>query len=135
MTETRFPESFLTDPRIDNLSDAAFRVYVNGEIYSVSHGTDGALTGRALRFLHPEGPDQRSCGRSSKQAYGTRPRTGGRSTASCLVRRRRRRWNRAGSLPGSASRSSESATSRRRETKLSRVTDSVTRRVTAVVTP
>jgi hypothetical protein len=58
MTDTRLPENFLTDPRIDNLSDAAFRVYVNGEVYSVSTGTDGALTARGLRFLHPEGSDQ-----------------------------------------------------------------------------
>lgn len=55
MTDTRLPEHFLTAPTLDGLSSDAFRVYVNGLMWSVTHGTDGLLPERSLRFLHPEG--------------------------------------------------------------------------------
>lgn len=55
MTDTRLVEGFLTNPKIDGLSDAAFRTYINGLVYAVSAGTDGYLPGRALRLLHPDG--------------------------------------------------------------------------------
>lgn len=55
MTDTRLAESFLTHPALDALSDAAHRVYVLGLVYAVSHGTDGRLPRRALRYLHPDG--------------------------------------------------------------------------------
>lgn len=55
MTDTRLPEHFLTSPTLDGLSSDAFRVYVNGLMWSVTHGTDGLLPERALRYLHPDG--------------------------------------------------------------------------------
>ncbi len=56
MTDTRLPEYFLTSPVLDSLTDAAFRVFINGLVCSVAHGTDGHLNTRALRLLHPDGP-------------------------------------------------------------------------------
>jgi len=56
VTDTRLAESFLTHPALDELSDGAHRVYVQGLVYAVGHGTDGLLPRRSLRFLHPEGP-------------------------------------------------------------------------------
>lgn len=58
MTDTRLAESFLTNPKTDALSDAGFRVYVLALVWSTTHGTDGFVPGRALRYLHPEGSDQ-----------------------------------------------------------------------------
>jgi len=55
VTDTRLPEHFLTSPTLDALSSDAFRVYVNGLMWSVTHGTDGLLPERSLRFLHPDG--------------------------------------------------------------------------------
>lgn len=55
MTDTRLPEHFLTSPTLDGLTSDAFRVYVNGLMWSVTHGTDGLLPERSLRFLHPDG--------------------------------------------------------------------------------
>lgn len=55
MTDARLVEGFLTNPKIDVLTDAAFRTYVNGLVFSVSAGTDGLLAERALRLLHPDG--------------------------------------------------------------------------------
>lgn len=54
MTDTRWPEHWLTDPVMDALSDPAYRVFGNGLMWSVRAGTDGAIPGRALRFLHPD---------------------------------------------------------------------------------
>lgn len=54
MTDARLHPTFLTNPKIDNLSDAAFRVYVNGVVHAASQETDGHLARRALRLLHPD---------------------------------------------------------------------------------
>lgn len=55
MTDTRLPEHFLTSPTLDGLTSDAFRVYANGLMWSVTHGTDGLIPDRALRLLHPDG--------------------------------------------------------------------------------
>jgi len=55
VTDTRLAESFLMSAKIDHLSDASFRIYVNSLVWSTAQGTDGALTDRALRLLHPDG--------------------------------------------------------------------------------
>ncbi|MDQ6875795.1 MAG: hypothetical protein M3042_12130 [Actinomycetota bacterium] len=54
MTDTRLPEHYLTSPGLDALTDPAHRVFVNGLMWSVTHGTDGELTRRSLRWLHPD---------------------------------------------------------------------------------
>jgi hypothetical protein len=54
VTDTRLPEHYLTDPRLDALDDAAYRVFINGLMWSVTHGTDGVLPALALRWLHPD---------------------------------------------------------------------------------
>ncbi len=55
MTDTRLVEGFLTNGKVDGLSDAAFRVYTLGLVWSTAQGTDGRLPDRALRYLHPTG--------------------------------------------------------------------------------
>ncbi len=59
MTDARLVPSFLTHPVIEGLTDPAYRVYVNGVVYSTDKGFDGFLPLRALRLLHPEGADPR----------------------------------------------------------------------------
>ena len=54
MTDTDWPEHWLTDPGMNTLTDAAFRVFANGLMWSVTHGTDGELPRSALRWLHPD---------------------------------------------------------------------------------
>lgn len=54
MTDARLHPTFLTNHKVDDLDDAAFRVYVNGIVLTASQETDGRLTRRALRLLHPE---------------------------------------------------------------------------------
>jgi hypothetical protein len=54
MTDTNWPEHWLTDPGMNTLTDAAFRVFANGLMWSVTHGTDGELPRSALRWLHPD---------------------------------------------------------------------------------
>jgi hypothetical protein len=43
MTDTRFPERFITDRRIRRLSDPAHRLYVNAMVWSVVNRTDGVI--------------------------------------------------------------------------------------------
>jgi hypothetical protein len=54
--DARIPERALTDPVLDGLSDAAYRVWVAGLAYSVGQNSDGLIPARALRLLHPDGP-------------------------------------------------------------------------------
>lgn len=54
MTNANWPEHWLTDPVMDGLSDAAFRVFAHALMWSVAHGTDGRLPVPARRFLHPD---------------------------------------------------------------------------------
>jgi hypothetical protein len=56
MTDTRLPEHYLTSPALEGLTDSAFRVFINGLMFSVTHGTDGKLAVRSLRWLHPDVP-------------------------------------------------------------------------------
>lgn len=78
MTDARLAPSFLTNPKIDAMTDAAFRVYTLGLVWSVAHGTDGEIPGRALRYLHPDGPEKSvvdelvACGRWEPQSDGWR---------------------------------------------------------------
>jgi hypothetical protein len=58
MTDARLAPSFLTNPTVEGLSSDAFRVYVNGLVWSATHRTDGALPERCLRLLHPDGPQR-----------------------------------------------------------------------------
>lgn len=54
MTDARLHSTFLTNPKVDSLNDAEYRVYVNGIAFAASQETDGHLTRRTLRLLHPE---------------------------------------------------------------------------------
>ncbi len=59
MTDARLSPSILTHPVIEGLSSDAFRVYLNGLVYSVDKGLDGRVPLRALRLVHPDGADPR----------------------------------------------------------------------------
>lgn len=54
MTDARLHPTFLTNHKVDSLGDAEYRVYVNGIVLAASQETDGHLTRRSLRLLHPE---------------------------------------------------------------------------------
>ncbi len=58
MTDTRLPESWLTNAVIDALSSDALRVHFLGLMWSNANGTDGLIPDRALRYLHPDGKRQ-----------------------------------------------------------------------------
>ncbi len=60
MTDARLPARWLTDPVMDALSDRAIRTFHNSLMWSNEAGTDGRLPQRAMRFLHPEGVDNRT---------------------------------------------------------------------------
>lgn len=51
MTDARFPERWLNDRRILRLSDAAFRLFVTANSWSVSNRTDGELCADDLPLL------------------------------------------------------------------------------------
>ncbi len=55
MTDTRLPEQWLGDITLDCLSDGAFRVHVNGLMWSVKYRQDGLVAQQALRYLHVDG--------------------------------------------------------------------------------
>lgn len=55
MADTRLPDTVLGDPQLDDLSDAAFRLWTLAYVYSNKHGTDGHIPEIALRYLHPDG--------------------------------------------------------------------------------
>jgi hypothetical protein len=60
MTDTRFPERFITDRRIRRLSDTAYRLYVNAMVWSVVNRTDGVIYNDDLSLI-PD-VDQASAG-------------------------------------------------------------------------
>lgn len=51
------PGRWLTDPRLDRLTDRAFRTFAGSLMYGAEQDTDGLLERTALRYLHPEGVD------------------------------------------------------------------------------
>lgn len=51
MTDSRFPERWLTDRRFAKISDAAFRLFVSANAWTVSNRTDGAVTRDDLQLL------------------------------------------------------------------------------------
>jgi hypothetical protein len=55
VTDSRLPEHWLNLPQYDELSDRAWRAYCGSLMWSNSAGTDGKLTERALRLIHPAG--------------------------------------------------------------------------------
>lgn len=57
MTDARLPGPWLTNPTMDGLSDRAWRTFTGSLMWSNEAGTDGRITTRSLRFLHPEGTD------------------------------------------------------------------------------
>ena len=54
MTDARLHMTFLTNHKVDGISDAAFRVYVNSIVLGSSQETNGHIPRRSLRLLHPE---------------------------------------------------------------------------------
>lgn len=54
MTDARLAPTFLANVKVDGLSDAAFRAYVNSIVLGASQETDGHIARRSLRLLHPE---------------------------------------------------------------------------------
>jgi hypothetical protein len=57
MTNANLPGHWLTNPKIDTLSDRAWRTFTGSLMYSAEQGTDGRLPRVAHRFLHPNGFD------------------------------------------------------------------------------
>jgi hypothetical protein len=54
MVDSRLPSRWLHDPRIDLLSDAAWRVFTYSLMLANEQGSDGFIARSQLRFLHPE---------------------------------------------------------------------------------
>lgn len=54
MTDARLAPTFLGNPKVDNLTDVAFRIYVNAIVHCARHETDGLVARRAARLLHPD---------------------------------------------------------------------------------
>lgn len=57
MTDARLPGKWVTDPRMDELSDRAWRTFTGALMWSNEAGTDGLVPQKSLRFLHPLGVD------------------------------------------------------------------------------
>lgn len=60
MPDARLPGRWLTDIRFDRLSDRAHRTFTNSLMFAVENGTDGLIERRQMRFLHPDGVDDRT---------------------------------------------------------------------------
>ena len=59
MTDARLPGRWLTDPRMDSLSDRAWRIWTNALMFSAEQGTDGLVIRRSFRYLHEHGVEAR----------------------------------------------------------------------------
>lgn len=57
MTDARLPGRWLLNPVMDSLSDRAWRTFTGSLMWSAEQATDGVLTDRSLRLLHPDGVD------------------------------------------------------------------------------
>lgn len=55
MTDARLPGRWLNDPDLLDLSDRLWRVHTGALMWSAEQGTDGAISARVLRLLHPDG--------------------------------------------------------------------------------
>jgi hypothetical protein len=55
MSDSRLPDSWLGNPRFDEMSDETWRVWCGGLMWSNRHGTDGLIPKRYLKVLHPDG--------------------------------------------------------------------------------
>ncbi len=55
MADTRLKDSLIGDPKMENLTDAEWRVWTLGYVYANKHLTNGHIPARALRYLHPDG--------------------------------------------------------------------------------
>lgn len=55
MTDARLPGRWLLDPRMDALSDRAWRIWTNALMFSAEQGTDGLIIRRSFRYLHEHG--------------------------------------------------------------------------------
>lgn len=58
MVDARLQGHWLTDPIFDGLSDREWRTFTGSLMWAAEHGTDGKLTARSLRLLHPDGVDE-----------------------------------------------------------------------------
>lgn len=55
MTDARLPDSWLLAPRMERLSDRAWRTWTNALMFCNGQGTDGLVVRTSFRFLYPEG--------------------------------------------------------------------------------
>lgn len=55
MTDANLKDPWLGDPRFDDLSDRAWRVFTGGLMWANRQGTNGAIPQRYLVGLHPDG--------------------------------------------------------------------------------
>jgi hypothetical protein len=55
VTDANLKDPWLGDPRFDDLSDRAWRVFTGGLMWANRQGTDGAIPQRYLVGLHPDG--------------------------------------------------------------------------------
>lgn len=51
MPDTRLPDHWLGDPRFDGLSDAGWRIFTHGYMWSNRYLTDGRIPHKSLRHL------------------------------------------------------------------------------------
>jgi hypothetical protein len=55
MTDANLKDPWLGDPRFDDLSDRAWRVFTGGLMWANRQGTNGDIPQRYLSTLHPDG--------------------------------------------------------------------------------
>lgn len=55
MVDARLPARWLTDPRMDALSDRAWRTWTGTLMLGAEQMTDGVIGARSTRFVHPDG--------------------------------------------------------------------------------
>lgn len=60
MVDARLPGRWITDPRMDALSDRAWRTFTGALMWCNEAGTDGVVPQHSLRFLHPQGVDTKT---------------------------------------------------------------------------
>ena len=52
--DTRLPENWLGKPELDDLTDKAFRIFIQSLMYAVKNQTDGELPEKRKRYWHPD---------------------------------------------------------------------------------
>jgi len=122
MTDARLPGRWLTDPRMDRLTDSEWRGFTRSLMFCAEHGTDGYLPPQAMRYVCPDSttPEALAAGLRAQGLWKPHPDGGqdipdwstgmGQSTAAAVealragnrerkARERERKRNRSEAVP------------------------------------